>query len=312
MALPTYAQFAEDFSRLNIHPTLGPLYMSHAPIFRMFNIMEVPAGSLRVNYTDGATAASLGTGAGLPSSGAPAQVNDTENKVFGAIASQASIDLATIAQGGGFEAGLSMERAVGACYREWVGQAISAQDGETFGEIWGAGDFTGTVTQEADSMTVSGSYTKANFTQAKLRQSVGKMLAKLPQDGSPNLVITAPEGYEAVYSAIEAGLGGTTPLMTNQDTFGFSNLMYRNTVFFASDKVDSGRNGSDAFSDFWFYNLGAEGTKLVVPDSLPVILEKGPIPRQGYLSDTWEIVLNCQLLYTGHHSAGKMTEWVST
>lgn len=312
MALPTYAQAAAEWSRLNISPTFGMLFFDHSPIFRALGpAITVPAGRLKVNYTDGATAASLGTTAGIPSTGAPAFVDDTETKVFGAIASQASIDLPTRTQGGGFEAGLSAERAVDALYREWVGQLISLQDGETYGQMWGAGDFVANVTQEADNMTVSGSYDKADFTNTLLKRSVGKMLSKLPQDGSSNVCITSEEGYEAIYTALE-GLGGTTPLMTPNDVFGFTNLTYRNTVFFASDKVDNGRVGADAFSDFWFFNNGIQGMKVCVSDAVPAILVDGPKKTAGQLNEVWDIVLSTQVLYTGHHSAGKLTEWVST
>ena len=315
MASPTYAQWSAEFSRLNINPSLGMLYFNHAPIFRALlgqgGLPRVrPAGRLKVNYTDGATAASLGVGAGLASSGAPGQVNDTETKVYGTITSQAYTDHAAIQQGGD-EAGLSLEAATAAMYREWVGQLISAQDGETYGQVWGAGDFVANVTQETDGMTISGSYAVANMTSALLKQSVGKMLAKLPQDGSMNVCITSPAGYEAMYTAIES-LGGTTPLMTDREAFGFSNLTYRNTVFFVSDKVDTATQDSDTFSDFWFYNTGMEGVSINVPDTMEVITAYGPTRTAGSFSWVIDTALNTQVLYQGHHSAGKLTEWVST
>jgi len=311
MGLLTYAQGAQEWSRLNIHPTFGPLFFDHSPIWRAFGIPEVvPAGRLKVNYTNGATAASLGVTAGIPSTGAAAGVDTTQTKVFGAIASQASVDLPTRAQGGGFEAGLSADRAVGAIYREWVDQMIGAQTGEVYGQIWGTSHFVANVTGEADGMQVSGSYARGSMTPALLKTSIGKMLSKLPQDGSMNICITSPSGYEAVYNAIES-VGGTTPLMTPQEAFGFSNLQYRNTIFFASDKVDSRVLTGSTSSEFYFYNTGPEGTKLVVPDTVPAVLVDGPKKTVGQLNDVWDIVLNTQTLYTGHHAAGKMSEWVA-
>jgi len=317
MASPTYAQWSAEFSRLNINPSLGMLYFNHAPIFRGLlgpgGLPSVrPAGRLKVNYTDGATAASLAATANLPSSGAPAFVDDTETKVYAAIASQAYTDHAAIAQAGD-EAGLSLEAAVAACYREFVGQVISTNDGETYGQVWGAGDFVANVTQESDSMQISGSYAKTAHTDALLKRSIGNMIAKLPQDGSMHVCVTSPNGYEAVYSAIE-GLGGTTPLMTPQEAFGFSNLMYRNTIFFVSDKVDqkTSTNGAQQSSDFWFFNTGREGVSVNVPDTMEILTAYGPDRVVGNFSWVTDVALNCQVLYQGHHSAGKLSEWVKS
>lgn len=315
MALLTYAQGAQYFSRLNINSTFGMLYFDASPIFRMFPINVVPPGQLRVNYTDGATAGTLGTGAGIPNtSGAPAKVDDTETKVFAAIASQAQIDQPTKAQGNAtLQAQQSMDNAVAAIYREFVGELVGTYDGETYGQLWGVKDYL-SVTQETDAMTVSGSYAVGNFTSALLREDIGKMIAKLPQDGSPNLCLTSPDGYEAVYKAIEAH-GGTTPQHTVQDTFGFSNLIYRNTIFFATDKVSSwAPDGSpgDIGTDYFFYNLGPNGVKLCVPDSLPVIDALGPARTVGYAAWVWDVILNAQVLYTGHHSAGRLMTFCHT
>ena len=310
MALPTYAQYAAEFAALRINPTWGELYFNHAPIFRMLPMEQRGAGRVKVNYTDGATAASLGTGAGIPSTGAPAQVNDTETKVYAAIASQASVDLPSLVQGDGGDANRSANAAVNALYREFVEQLLSTQNGETFAQLWGVKDFLG-VTQETDSMTVSGSFTGSSFTNTLLKKDIGKMISKLPQDGSMNVCITSADGYEAVYNAIE-GAGGITPAMTAMDTFGFSNLVYRNTVFFATDKQTSFGFGGDLATDFWFFNTGPEGIVLCVPDTVPMILTDGPKKAIGYLSDVWDIVLNCQVIYQGHHSAGRLQTWIST
>ena len=317
MASPTYAQWSAEFSRLNINPSLGMLYFNHAPIFRGLlgpsGLPSVrPAGRLKVNYTDGATAASLAATANLPSSGAPSFVDDTETKVYAAIASQAYTDHAAIAQGGD-EAGLSLESAVAACYREFVGQLISTNDGETWGQVWGAGDFQQNVTQEADSMLVSGSYAKTAHSDALLKRDIGKMLSKLPQDGSMNVCITSPAGYEGMYTAIE-GAGGTTPLHTSMDDFGFSNLTYRNTVFFVSDKVDTktSTNGAQQSSDFWFFNTGREGVSVNVPDTMEILTAYGPDRVVGNFSWVTDVALNCQVLYQGHHSAGLLKTWVKS
>jgi hypothetical protein len=314
MALPTYAQSAAEWSRLNIHPVFGMLYHDSSPIFRAFGAPQtVPAGRLKVNYTDGATAASLGTGAGAPSTGAPAFVDDTQTKVFAGIASQSSIDLATLTQGGGFEAEQSANAAVASIYREFVNQLISLQDGETAYKLWGAGDFIGTVTQASGGQRVSGSYAAGAMTSALLKQSIGKSLSLLPQDGSMNICILPAVAYEAVYTAIE-GQGGTTPLMTAQETFGFSNLVYRNCVFFASDlaKTNNGVGaGTKTTADMWFFNTGPQGVGLFAPDSVPLIQVDGPKLTAGYISRAWDVVLNCQVLYKSHLAAVKSTQWVT-
>ncbi|KKM07994.1 hypothetical protein LCGC14_1728390, partial [marine sediment metagenome] len=224
------------------------------------------------------------------------------------------IDQPTKAQGTAtLQAQQSMDNAVAAVYREWLGQLVGTNDGETYGQLWGLKDFL-SVTQEGDSMTVSGSYSVGNFTSALLREDVGKMIAKLPQDGSPNLCITSADGYEAIYKAIEAH-GGTTPLHTEQDKFGFSNLIYRNTIFFATDKVNSWApvgSPEDVGTDFMFYNLGPNGVKLCVPDSLPVVEALGPGRTVGYTAFVWDVILNCQMLYVGHHSAGRLQTFCHT
>ncbi len=268
-------------------------------------------GRIKVNYTDGATAASLGTGATIPNSGAPAQVDDTVTKVFAGIASQASVDLPTLVQGEGGDANRSANAAIHAIYREFVGQLLSQQSGETYGQLWGIRNFIDSVTQETDAMTVSGSYTGSQFSNTVLKKDVGKMISKLPQDGSMNICVTSSDGYESIYNAIEA-VGGITPAMTAMDTFGFSNLIYRNTVFFATDKQTSYGFGGDLSTDFWFFNTGPEGVALAVSTGAPLILTDGPKKTLGTLSDGWDIVLNCQMIYQGHHSAGRLQTWIST
>ena len=293
MALPTMAQWTDGWSRLTVTPNLGALYADTAHIYRAFGIPSVESGRIRVNWTDGATATSVGTGAGAPHTGAAAKVDDTFNLDQAALASQAYTDIGISMMGSSFEAARSAEKAVAAIYDLCVTQLVGATDGNDY-ELWGAESFFAeTAVIAAGMIDTSGGALSTLLTQ------IDEGLSALPQTGY-NLVLCSKKGYGMVKAALRA-LGGTSLEHTSQSEYGFTALMYSGAFFFVARQMASKATCPTTSEAFYMFNVGPEGCETVVPDTVFEI--DGPKKTVGSFNTVWDIALKGQVIYKSPRAA---------
>ena len=293
MALPTMAQWVDGWSRLSVTPNLGTLYANTAHIYRAFGVPSVESGRLRVNWTDGATAASVGTGAGAPSTGAPAQVDDTFNLDQAAIASQAYTDIGIEMMGSSFEAARSAETAMAAIYDAWVTQLVGATDGNDY-ELWGVENFF------AESAVIAaGMIDTTGGALSTILTQIDEGLSALPQTGH-NIVLCSAKGYGMIKTALRT-LGGTSLEHTSQAEYGFTALMYSGAFFFVARQMASKATCPTTDEGFYMFNVGPEGCETVVPDEIFVI--DGPKKTVSTFNTVWDIALKGQIIYKSPRAA---------
>ena len=293
MALPTMAQWTDAWARLTVTPNLGQLYANTAHIYRAFGIPSQESGVLRVNWTDGATATSVGTGAGAPHTGAPAQVDVTINLDQAALASQAYTDIGISMMGTSFEAARSAEKATAAIYDLWVTQLVGATDGNDY-ELWGAESFF------AESAVIAaGMVNTTGGALSVLLDKIDVAIGQLPQTGY-NLVLCTAAGYAMIKKALRT-LGGTSLEHTSQAEFGFTALMYSGAFFFIARQMASKATCPTTSEAFYFFNVGPEGCETVVPDTVFEI--DGPKKTVGSFNTVWDIALKGQIIYKSPRAA---------
>lgn len=293
MALPTMAQWTDAWRTLVVTPNLGTLYANTAHIYRAFGIPSQESGQLRVNWTDGATAASVGTGAGATHSGAAAQVDDTFNLDQAALASQAYTDIGISMMGSSFEAARSAEKAVAAIYDLWVTQLVGSTDGDDY-ELWGVENFFAEAAPIAAGMidTTGGAL-------STLLTQIDQGLSALPQTGH-NVVLCSATGYGMIKTALR-GLGGTSLEHTSEAEFGFTALKYSGAFFFTVRQMASKATCPTTDEAFYMFNIGPEGCETVVPDTVFEI--DGPKKTVGSFNTVWDIALKGQIIYKSPRAA---------
>jgi hypothetical protein len=298
------AQWTDGWAQLTVYPALGQLYAEHAHIFRAFGIPgRINKGQVRVNWTSGATAGSVQTGAGAPqaSAAAAAQVSDTFNLDFSAIGSQAYTDIGIEMMGGGFEDQLSMEKAMSAIYDNWVYQLIGANLGSDY-NLWGCEHFFAETR-----VSTAGMIDLAGGAANVLLDYIDKGIASLPDSGY-NVCLTSRDGYNAVKKAIRA-LGGTSLVHTAPAEYGFSYITYSGCLFMhtrhiSNDLSPTCASAPDTF--FYFFNIGPDGCLTVAPGTADIWLVQGPKDTAGYFNNVWDIALKTQILYTSPRAAYKL------
>jgi hypothetical protein len=239
----------------------------------------VALAGMRVNWTDGATAASLGTSAGIPNTGAAAQVDDTFTLGMGQIASQAYRSKAT---DDGFQSARSSESAVAQIYRTFVTQLIASGDGTAF-DIWGIRDFVANSTGQQD---------LTGGPAADILEVIDGVMTSLPSSGY-TVCITGDAGYNLVKSALRTAAGGNTANILAMQDFGFQTITSDGVLFFHTSGIVADASDRMAFN---FYNIGPEGCELVAANS-GLFLADGPKQTAGNLSEMWDIVLRAQMVY---------------
>ena len=289
MAYPTKAQWDAAIEGLTVYPSLGRALMGQAPIVMALGVPRpVPLAGLRINWTDGATAASLGTSAGIPNSGVAAQVDDTFTLGLGQIASQAYRSKATE---DGFQSARSSEAAVAQIYRTTVAQIVGSGDGTAF-DMWGIQDFVANAPLQTD--LVGGE-------AADILDVLDGVLTSLPKSGY-NVCITGDAGYNCVKRALRAAAGGNTAAILAMQDFGFSTIHNDGVLFFNADQITADASNRMAFN---FYNIGPEGCEMVSADG-GLFLVDGPKQTAGNLSEVWDVVLRSQLVYGSKRAAYRL------
>lgn len=293
MALPTMAQWTDAWAKLTVFPALGTLYAEQSHIFRAFGVPErIEKGQVKINWTDGATAGSVQTGAGAPQASgvAPAQVTATYTKDFAGIGSQAYTDIGVDLMGSGFEENLSIMQAMLAIYRQFVTQIVGSNDGTDY-KLWGAANFYGLA-----KVISAGMINTTGGLVATLIDQIDDALASLPSSGY-NICLTDKQGYNALKKQIRA-LGGTTPDHTSLEDFGFETLTYDGCAFFHCSQMATTGTCPTTDSGFYFYNIGPEGVQVVFPGLEDPWIVQGPKMTSGYFNETWDIALGVQVIYT--------------
>jgi len=294
MAYPTKAQWDAAIESLTVYPSLGQALMGQAPIILALGVpAETPLAGLRVNWTDGATAASLGTTAGIPNSGAAATVDDSFSLGLAQIASQAYRSKATEAD---VQAGNSQSAAVAQIYRTWVSQLIGSGDGTAF-DVWGIQDFVVNSPNQVD--LVGGE-------AADILETIDDVMTNLPQSGY-NVCITSPEGYNLVKRTLRTAAGGNTAGILAMQDFGFPTLQNDGCLFFRADQISVDASNRTPFN---FFNMGPEGCQLVGASD-GIFLADGPKQTAGTLSEVWDVVLRLQMLYGSKRAAYRLLTSVS-
>ncbi len=304
MALPTKSQWADNWNRLSNFENLGELLADQAHIFRAFMPTAHSKATVKVNWTDGATADNPTTAAGTPQGTvAPAQVNDTFTREFSAIGSQAVDVFAGTMQTVGFESEFSVRSAVASIYRQWVTQLNTTGAGTNY-TLWGFETF---ITNAA---TAGSTMSATSTTAADTLDSIDTAVTALPPSGD-NICITGAQGYNKVKALIRE-LGGVASQEVKSEAFGASFLTFSGVTFFHSTVMDSKGTSPLIDEQFNFFNLSpTEGCVMIVPGNEDPFLVQGPKQTKGEFDEVFDIALRSQILYTSPRAAYKLTQRVA-
>lgn len=294
MAYPTKAEWDASLEGLTVYPSLGQALLGQAPIVMALGVPRpVSLAGIRVNWTDGATAASLGTTAGIPNSGVAAKVDDTFTLGLGQIASQAYRSKATE---DGFQSARSSEAAIAQIYRTTVSQLVGSGDGTAF-DMWGIRDFVANSTGQED--LVGG-------LAADILELIDGVMTTLPSSGY-TVCITGDAGYNLVKSALRTAAGGNTAQILAMQDFGFSTIQNDGVLFFHSSGITADASNRMAFN---FYNMGPEGCEMVAANT-GLFLADGPKQTAGNLSEVWDVVMRSQIVYGSKLAAYRLVTEVA-
>jgi hypothetical protein len=303
MALPTKAQWADDWNALSYYENLGMLLADTAHIFRAFRPIAHDKATIKVNWTDGATAATPATTAGTGHTGAPAQVDDTFTKEFSAKSSQAVDVFAGTMQTVGFESEFSIRAAIHAIYRKWVTDLVTTGTGADYA-LWGFETF---ITNAA---TAGSTMSKTDTTAADTLENIDGAVTALPSDGE-NICLVDAQGYNYVKKLIRS-LGGVASNEVKSEAFGARFLEYSGVTFFYCSQMDSKGTSPSIDSQFNFFNMSpTEGCQLLVPGTEDPFLIQGPKQTKGEFDEVYDIALRSQIIYTSPRAAYKLIQRVS-
>lgn len=299
MALPTKAEWSDNWNKLSNFNALGELLADQAHIFRAFMPSRHDKSTIKINWTDGAGAGLVGITAGTPQSASaqPAQVDDTFTKEFSAFGSQAVIGFDSNLQTVGFEERHSQISAIRSIYTKWVDNLIGSGTG-TNHAMWGFEDF---ITVAA---TAGSTMSAINTTAAEILDEIDIAVTALPATGE-NICLTDNNGYNAVKKRIRA-LGGVASSEVKSEAFGAEFLTFSGVTFFYTERMNALGTSPSIDSQFNFFNLGDEGCELVVPGE-PFLIQ-GPKQTKGEFDLVFDIALNSQILYTSPRAAYKLTQ----
>lgn len=286
MANPTKAQWADALNGfINVGEVLGEAVQDHANIVRAFGLPSLTEiGIIRKNWTDGAVAVAVGTGAGNPGQGTPAQAV-ARSKQLGKYSAPIYDDSAI--NGGQNQKVSSLGAAVNAAQRLFFADLILSGSGND-NKAWGILNFiTLSPNQLIEVQTPSG---------LDLLKSIGKAERLLPKSGY-HVCLTTTEGYNAVYDAIQ-DFGGTTPDQTSAADFGFSTLTFRGIIFFDTEAVVETPSPG---TDYNFFNIGPEGCEVFTVPGMFQISDKKLSPGEHH--DYWDLLMFYQVMYGSKRAA---------
>ena len=300
MALPTKAQWADNFNALTTMNNLGELLADQAHIMRAFLPTIHPRSTVKVNWTDGAGAGQVAVGAGSAqsASAAPAQVNDTFTKEFAAYGSQAVNVFGTQMQTVGFEEELSQQSAMRSIYTKWVDNLIGSGTG-TNNAMWGFENFITVAATAGSTMSLTSTTADAMLT------SIDQAVTSLPPSGF-NIALTDNEGYNEVKALIRA-LGGVASNEVKSEAFGSNVLEFSGVSFFNTERMTALGTSPSIDVQVDFFNIGPEGCQMIVPEGGPFLVQ-GPKQTKGEFDEVFDIALRSQILYKTSRAAFKLIQ----
>ncbi len=300
MALPTKAQWADNWNKLSNFNNLGELLANQAHIFRAFMPIAHDKATVKVNWTDGASSTVVATTAGTPHTGAPAQVNDTFTKEFSAFAGQAVDVFAGTMQTVGFESEHSVASAIAAIYRTWLTALLTTGAGTDYA-LWGFETFI------TDAATAGSTMSATSTTANAVLTNIDKAVTALPATGE-NICICDADGYNEIKDRIRA-LGGVASQEVKSEAFGAQFLTFSGVTFFYSDLMDAKGTSPSIDVQYNFFNLSpTEGCVMIVPGNEDPFLVQGPKETKGEFDEVFDIALRSQILYTSPRAAYKLIQ----
>jgi len=314
MALPTRAQMATYLSPLSVIPGIGEEYADQAFIMRAIgNFRTYQPGQMRVNWTAGASAETLGTDAGLSHTTAPGIISETVTLDFSALVAAASVDVVSAQFGNGNALADSMQMAVGGLYRGWVSGICGSGAGTTHA-MYGADTIVAETLPAELGMHYSGSTTPCftTYSDASMLDTVDAMRVLLPSQGE-NICITDSTGFNKVKQAIRAEGGGINAFELGVADFGFNTLMYDGIFFFHSNQLSSTTQVTTerTFSSFYFFNNGPEGVNIAFPAGQPAFTVDGPIKSRTDAASQYNMYMFTQIIPKTPRSVAKLTSFTS-
>lgn len=288
MAYPTKAQWSDGFGTTYALRQLGLKFIDSAPVLQAFGpaVQKAP-GNMKVNWSAGATADYVSTGAGAVQ-GTVAAAQATANTIGPClIGSQAYTDVWGEVLDDGSDLDLSMDAAFNAIIDDVVAGIIGSDDGSV-NTIWGIDDFVALTLPNSLDMSVSGSAAAAN-----IDDMMDAAIALLPGTGY-NVCIYTDAAEVALVKRLKAS-GGITPNMLADAAFGSPVLTYRNTICFSHNRAaDIG--GTFPGYKLNMFNVGPQGCQIVTPSTKPgLFVSEGK--AEGAFREVLDVGLAYQILY---------------
>lgn len=323
ITLPAMSEWMDEVANLTQLPEIGVRFLSGAPIFRAMGLPRpVSPGKLKIKWSDGGTAGTPATTAGMTYTGTVPLINDTFTLDWGVVACPASFDLGTLLSGPGFAAQSSIELAVATLYDAWVSRMVAgehatsatATDGTDY-TYWCGQDIVADEDTAIGStvMAQSGSYSHAEFTSDKgvLIDAIDKLTAEMPSgDGSYNVCMCDSVFFRAVKKQVRDASGNTAFILSQSQLggnfAGYDALIYDNCVFFPTHHLTQSKSESRAL----IYNIGPSGIAFARPSNYDMLYLDGPKAAQGALNRAYDLALIGQICPLTPRAVGQLTEIV--
>lgn len=290
----TSAEWYDYIYNLTTLPELGFAYLKQAPIFAAFGKpVELPAGQLRNNWSDGGTATYISTST-YAGTGTITKVNDSTSSNFVDISAPAQNDRLSKHSGnaGAFE--MSLAGAAHNIYDKFVYECIN---GNNTGQIHGFDTYLTTVS----STPVSTATTVSGVESTNFLETLYGLEEQMEKDGG-GFILTSSTGLASLKTKM-ATAGGITPVHEGLRNFGFGNYLEFDGYPVFSTRHLTTVGASDEY--FYFVNTGPMGCKLVVPFGLPTFDLDGPKKQPLVDADWYDMILTCQLIYRSPRAVGR-------
>lgn len=279
--------FSDYIRPLTIYPELGEVYATGAKIMAaMAPYGPIPAsdGDLKVNWTDGGTAAAVNTTTYVHGSTAPS-VGDSWTYEWSLYAGVAEV---TPQSQTDFQKAMQTKSALHGVYSKWADDLIDGAG--TDHTLMG---FDTQITAAAAAGDASNTYTVSGLqanTMDLLIEAVS--LLDVPDSG---VIFTNNTGYTKIMHYALAAAGGAWT-----QHIGMLNLGFGNIPQVMGFPVLVNRHIADVGNDTFFYMVNTtpgEGATVIVPSDKSMFEVRGPIYDQANVITNYHILLRSQVIY---------------
>jgi hypothetical protein len=294
------ASFIDNYRNLAVVPEIGEALADQSRFIAALGLpREVTAGDLKVNWTQGGTAAlpSTSTWAGNAS---PAALSGSHTYSMGMIFGMGAVDDYSRAVAAADPVAVSVMMASYDVDQKFASELINGT-GTDF-SLAGFDYYLNTVNGDS-AYRINASGTTGFQAVTTLQASLDK--AQVVLNGNANLIVTSKEGFRALKGQLRSA-GGVTPVHEGLRNFGFGDtLSWDGIPVIYTDYVTS--DTTNKLTSFYMLNVNHyKGVDFVVPTNRQAVTLKGPISVAGSAYDNYHLEFFCQILYRAPNCLSKL------